>query len=331
MYTEKSIIRIDYDDQRSKAALAAEEKLFAHYGLNYRAHLVEMGEPDLRIRVLEVGSGRPVLMVPGGAGDAWPLAPIMAELTGWRMIAINRPGGGLSDGIDHRQVDLRRLAVDTIRTVSGAFDLEVAPIVCNSMGGLWSAWYALDEPRRVTRMVQMGCPALALDTSAPMFMRLIGVPGLGQFLAPLLQPKEIDGALEMLKTQGSSPEEIGQLPRAAAEAAYHFYQLPTYQHTWKTLISAVTTVSGARPRYQLTSEQLRHIQQPVQFIWGDRDVFGGLETARRCASAVPNARLYEVSTGHLPFLDDPEQTGKVIRAFMAEEKTEKTAELATVP
>ena len=96
-----SITRINHEDPVSKAALSAEQRFFDHYGLDYQSHIVEMDDPHLRLRVLEVGEGPPLLMVPGGAGDAFIFAPIMAELSGWRMIAINRPGAGLSDGVDH--------------------------------------------------------------------------------------------------------------------------------------------------------------------------------------------------------------------------------------
>lgn len=199
-------------------------------------------------------------MVTGGTGDAWYYASLMAELKGWRMIAINRPGSGLSDGIDFRQVNVRHLAVNTLRSVADAFGLDRVPIVCNSMGGLWSMWYALDHPERVSRMAQMGCPALILDTSAPLFMRLLGVPGVNRLIAPMMQSKDIDSALDFLTAQGSSREAIDKVPRVVAEATYHFSHLPTYLDTWKTLISAVATISGAKPAYQLGADQLQHIQ-----------------------------------------------------------------------
>lgn len=319
MKDNPTITRIDHDDPRSVAALKAEQRLFAHYGLDYNVHFVEMKEPDLRLRVLDVGKGRPVLMVPGGAGDVWPNAALMAELEGWRIIALNRPGSGMSDGVDHRQVDLRRLAVNTIQSVADAFELDQVTIICNSMGGLWSTWFTLENPERVSRMVQMGCPALVLDTSAPFFMRLIGVPGINRFIAPLMQPKDADTALDFLQTQGSNQEEIDRLPRVAAEAAYHFYQLPTYLDTWKTLISAVATLTGARSKYQLRADQLERVQQPVQFVWGERDVFGDLDVARQVTQIMPNAKLQEMDTGHIPFLDNPEKTGQVIGEFLVHE------------
>jgi 2-hydroxy-6-oxonona-2,4-dienedioate hydrolase len=319
MNNNLTITRINHDDPRSKATLEAEQRLFAHYGLSYKLHFVEMNEPDLRVRVLEVGQGPPLLMVPGGSGDAWIFAALMAELKGWRIIALNRPGGGLSDGLDHRQVDVRQLAVNTIRSVADAFGLEHAPIVCNSMGGLWSLWYALKYPERVSKMAHMGCPALILNTSAPFFMRLLGVPGINNLIAPTMQPKNIDQALDGLRFQGSSQEDIDRMPKEAAEAAYHFFHLPTYLDTWKTLVSAVATVSGGNPKYQLGVDELQRVQQPVQFVWGENDPFGNLDVARQVVNIMPNARLHEMRTGHLPFLDQPQACGGVIREFLSEE------------
>jgi pimeloyl-ACP methyl ester carboxylesterase len=318
MTKQPTITRINLEDPRTKAALDTERRLFAHYDLDYKSHFVEMSQPDLRLRVLEVGSGEPLLMVPGGTGDAMFFAAIMAELKGWRMIAINRPGGGLSDGVDHRQVNVRQLAVDTVRTVADEFGLDRVPIVCNSMGGLWSFWYALEYPERVSKMVQMGCPALILNTSAPFFMRLLSVPGINRFIASSMQPKSIETALEGLRFQGSSQEDINRMPPIAAEAVYHFFNLPTFLDSWKSLVAAVATLTGAQHRYQLGAEQLKHVQQPVHFIWGPNDPFGDLAVARQATGVIPQATLHEMPVGHLPFLDKPEETGRVIRGFLEE-------------
>lgn len=314
-----TITRIDHNDPRSQAALDAERKLFARYGLNYKVHFVELQDPTLRVRVLEVGEGRPLLMIPGGSGEAVFYAALAAELKGWRMIIVNRPGGGLSDGIDHRQVNLRQFAVKTLTSVMDAFDVQRVPVVCNSMGGLWGLWLALDAPQRVSRMVQMGCPALILDTSAPFFMRLLSVPVINQLIAPKMQPQSMDNALHGLRIQGSRDEDIAAMPKEAEQVAFHFFNLPTYIETWRTLISAVAGISGARPKYQMRADELARVRQPVQFIWGDNDPFGGLDVARRATSFVPNAKLHEMQAGHLPFLDKPQETGRVVREFLSKD------------
>lgn len=327
MDDQRIITRINHQDPRCRAAVAAEQQLFDYYGLDYRVHFVDMEEPNLRLRVLEVGEGRPLLMMPGGTGDAAMFAALMAELPGWRMIAVNRPGGGMSDGVDHRQVDLRQLAVNTMRAVAEAFDLGRVPIICNSMGGLWSFWYTMAHPERVSRMVQMGCPALALDTSAPFFMRLLGVPVINNFIAPNMQPDNVESALEGLRFQGSSQEDIDRMPRVLANGTYRFFNLPTYLDTWKTLIAAVTTIRGATTKYILGPEALEQVQCPVQFIWGDKDPFGGIAVARLMVEIMPNARLHEMQTGHLPFLDKPKETGRIIKSFLAEEVEKEAAHM----
>lgn len=319
MNKSEYISQINHNDPRCKAAVTAEQKLFDYYGLDYQVHLVEMDKPNLLLRVLEVGKGRPLLMVPGGSGDVAMFAPLMAELSGWRIIAINRPGGGMSDGIDHRQVDLRQLAVNTIRTVADAFNLEHVPIICNSMGGLWSFWYTMTHPERVSGMVQMGCPALALDTSAPFFMRLLGVPIINSLIAPVMQPKNVESALVGLRSQGSSQEDINRLPPVFAEGTYHFFNLPTYLETWKTLVAAVTSATGANPNYKLGADALKQIQCPVQFIWGSNDPFGALDVAHNIVDIMPNAQLHEMQVGHLPFIDQPKETGRIINQFLAKE------------
>lgn len=311
------ITRIDLEEERSQAALAAEQRLFAHYNLNYKVHFVELEEPNLRVRVLEVGEGPPLMLVPGGSGDAGLGAGLMAALKGWRFIAINRPGGGLSDSIDNRQIDQRRLATDTLNTVADAFGLQGVPVLGGSMGGSWAFWYALDKPKRVSKMIQLGCPGLILNTSTPFFMRLLGVPGINRLIVKNLQPNSPEQALDGLRFQGSSKEDIKRMPNVLGEAAYHYFQLPTYLDTWTTLISAITTLSGANPKYQLGADELQNVQQPVLFLWGENDPFGDLDVAHQVAQAVPGAELQVMKTGHLPLFDQPDECGRLIGEFLS--------------
>lgn len=312
-----AVTHVDLNSPVSTAALAAEARLFAHYGVPYRSHVVALDAPRLRLRVLEIGSGVPVLVVPGGSGDAWQFAPLAAALKGYRLIAVNRPGGGLSDAVDHRDVDMRELAVRVVSTVMEAFDLGRADIIANSMGGLWALWFALARPERVARMVQLGCPALFLGSSAPLFMRLITVPLLTKAVQAGMRPRSVEAALDGLRFQGTRPETIAAMPRPLAEATYRFFNLPTFGPTWFTLISAAATVFGARRAYQFGAEEAGRVSCPVQFLWGERDPFGGLPLAQRAVELMPDARLHAMNAGHLPFLDAPRECADVIAAFLS--------------
>lgn len=94
-------VPIDQDDPRVIAARQAERRLYDYYELEPAHHPVALPRLGLRVRLTEVGSGPPVLVVPGNTGDGFPFAPLLAHLPGRRVIVLNRPGDGLSEGMDH--------------------------------------------------------------------------------------------------------------------------------------------------------------------------------------------------------------------------------------
>lgn len=309
-------IKISPDDPQSKAALEVEQRLLDHYGLQGRTDYVELKQTPIRVRVLEVGSGRPIVVMLGGAGEGYPFFALAAQLKDWKWIIINRPGAGLSDFVDHRQVDLRQLAIDTFGSVMDASGLDSAPFVCNSMGGSWGFWFALAQPRRVAQMVQLGCPALMFNTSPPFMIRLMSIPMLNRQLVNFMVPKNPGVALEFMKIMGSSEEVIKAQPPLANEAAYIFAQVPTYRDAWYTLLEAVYTLVGTKARYQFGEESLARIETPVLLIWGNNDPVVHLNVAHKVAKIIPKARLCEVSSGHLPYMDQPETCARLIQEFL---------------
>src|SRR6266853_2016988 len=40
-----------------------------------------------------------------------------------------------------------------------------------------------------------------------------------------------------------------------------------------------------------------------------------IDAARRAVELMPNARLHEMNAGHLPFLDDPTECGRIVKEF----------------
>jgi pimeloyl-ACP methyl ester carboxylesterase len=156
----------------SRAFRVAEQRAAEGYGLALSEQYLEIGSPVGRARVIEAGGGPPVLFVHGGGGFAAHWLPLMARLSGRRMIAVDRPGCGLTDEFRYTGTsDVRQHAVTFLSGVADALDLDAMDIVANSMGGLWSLWFALDRPERVRSLALLGCPALAAGTSAPALMQ----------------------------------------------------------------------------------------------------------------------------------------------------------------
>src|SRR6185437_7581523 len=142
---------------------AAEQALFREVGLDYEVRWVEIPSLGIKARVLEAGEGKPLVFVHGGAAFAGNWAQLMARLKNRRMLAVDRPGFGLTPFVDHRR-GLREMATSFMTVLLDGLGLDRADFVANSMGGLWTFWLALKQPERVQTMAQLGSPALVEGT-----------------------------------------------------------------------------------------------------------------------------------------------------------------------
>jgi 2-hydroxy-6-oxonona-2,4-dienedioate hydrolase len=284
----------------------AERKLFAEVGVQFEVRWVDIPALGIKSRVLEAGSGEPLLLVHGGGGFAAGWAPLMARLRGRRLLAVDRPGHGLSGFADHRH-GLRRIATDFMKGVLDGLGLERTDVAANSMGGLWTFWLALAEPRRVARIAQLGSPALVPGTKPPLPMRLLSVPGLNRLVlhgpgpAPLVR-------------MGEDPN---LAPAALAATFAAAQRLPDFDEAWLSLLEAC--LSLGEPKIRISADELARVEQPTLLIWGDRDPFGGFEVARQTAASLPSARLVELrGEGHLPWIGMPDRCATEVMAFLAE-------------
>ena len=300
------------------AARTAEQELWRFYGLNVRQSFIEAGTPRGRVRVLECGdtSGQPLVFVQGGLGEAWGWAPLIAKLADFRCITLDRPGGGFSDSVDFLKVDLRRLAVDVLRALLDAADVQQAAFVANSMGGWWTFQLAMGGPARVSRMVMIGCPAVLLDTSAPLPMRIMSIPLLNRALVRMMVPSSVARARDLPAFLGHPPEVGQRWPQCEAEVAYRFGKLHNFQQSWRTLLPLFLRPWGTNPRMQITPDELRGIAHPTLFIWGEHDPFGPVDAGRRAAALMKDARLEVAGIGHLPWWDDADVCARLVREFV---------------
>ncbi|HEX7796134.1 MAG TPA: alpha/beta hydrolase [Vicinamibacterales bacterium] len=303
------------------AARHAEQRLWQHFGLTVAERFIDVPSFQVRVRLLECGSpsGRPLVFVHGGLGEGWDWSAMMAKLAEFRCITLDRPGSGLSDPVNFLEVDVRQLAVDVLRGVLDASGLKRAAFVANSMGGWWTFQAAMRMPTRITRMVMLGCPAVILNTSAPLPMRLISVPMLGRGLVRLIAPTSAAKARTSPSFLGH-PAEVGlRWSEAEAEAAYRFGNLPNAQHSWLTLLGRFLRPWGPSAEMRITAKELQGVAQPTLFIWGTKDPFGSAEVGRTATTLMPNAKLVIAGIGHLPWWDDLDECVRLTRDFVQQD------------
>lgn len=316
MKSNKSLI-LNREDTYVLASQKAEQKLYSYYGLETKDYYIHLVKADVKIRVTEIGTGDTIILVPGNTGDAFPLIPLMAELKGKRIIAINRPGGGLSDGMDYGKVDFRELAIETIETVMNTFQIASAPLMGHSIGGHWCQWFAMDRPERVIALVLLGVPGNIISTCPPLALRILSVHGINSILYKYAISGKKEKALKGLKVMGHSGETLRKLPEAMAECYYYFQQLPNYKKSSLSMMERINRPWGSNARIQIRENELRSIKQPVLYLWGTNDPFGSIAAGRYIAGCVKNALFHEVqNAGHLPWLDKAQECGAQTLEFL---------------
>lgn len=311
------VFPLDTGDSRIESARRAERQVYEYYGVEFTEHYVTVAELGLQMRVVEVGTGPPAVLITGGNGVGLEWAPLLPELSGHTLYVMDRPGAGFSDGIDHRTLPFREQAISTTEALFDHFGLDTAPIVGNSIGGHWAIRFALEQPARVSSIALLGCPGFYPGTSAPLPLRVGSVPVVGTFLfRRFIQADDADGARDNWEFLGQSRETIERLPEEYAEGWYRMQNLPHAELAWVSLLQSVVRIRGAVPAVALTPEDLRNVAVPVLLVWGSGDTFGSVEQGRRGAKYIPDAAFHEVGVGHLPWLDEPAVCGELIREFI---------------
>jgi pimeloyl-ACP methyl ester carboxylesterase len=303
-------------ERNVEVAREAERAVWSEAGVAIKERVIPAGKR--RVRIVECGNpaGKPLLLLQGGLGEAFGWAGLMARLSEFRCISLDRPGGGFSDGVDFTQLDPRQLAVEVVDAVLDAAGVDQATLVANSMGGWWAFQFALARPQRVSRLVLLGCPAVLVGTSAPLPMRLMSLPLIGPRMVSLMVPANQDKARTIPAVLGH-PKDLGRGWSAAqAEAVYRFGNLPAFRTSWRTLLRRFLTLTGPHPEMQITAEQLKQVTQPTLFLWGSQDPFGNITAGRAAASHMTNARVEPVGVGHLPWWDEPEACSRIVREFV---------------
>lgn len=297
----------------------AQTRLLQRYGVDAESQFIEIATVEGRVHVLRSGAGPPVVMVPGFADPAAMWAPLMAELEGFTLYAVDRPCFGLTGNAEHTTATFRGLAVAFLEQVLDALKIDRPLFVGNSIGSTWSTWLALDRPDRVAAMVHAGCPAFWLDTSAPLPLRLLSLPLLGRFIMAISPPSPRQ--MEAFGKQVAG-EDLSQFPELR-DLLVAAQKLPGAQGSILGLLRAVVRLRGARSEMVLTAQQLAQIRQPVLLIWGSRDAFGPPSVGEAAASMIPHATLHVVpEAGHVPWVGHPTEVAAAAVPFLRRQGTQ---------
>ena len=291
----------------------AERVLWAVYGLEPREHLVEVPEFRCRIRVLEVGSGRPVVFVPGtgGTGPYW--APLVQELSGFRCLLVDRPGWGPSDPIDYRGHGLADVSATVLGAVQASLAAPTVDVIGASVGNLWGLGLAARRPSAVRRIVLLGGGPWR-EVPIPTFFRVLASP-LGAIIVRL--PLSKAATASQIRAIGHGPSlDAGRLDQFLAWRVSLTRETPSMRHE-RAMVQAYLGGRAWRSGFIPTDAELASVRHPVRMLFGTEDPTGTPAIWERFVALLPNASLDLVEgAGHMVWWDDPERVGGSVREFL---------------
>ena len=300
-----------------------ERAAYEHFGLAIREETLAIHTRigDIDVRVLHTGSedsqAPPILMLHGVGSFSVLAVEVMSYLADRRIVVLAWPGHGLSGPCavpgPHA---LRGLAVSVIEGVLDDLGIPVVDVVAHSLGGQFSVYAALDLPRRIRRIVFLGCPGGAFAGAKPILpMMLLGVPQVGR---RLLSSQVTPERFARFNDIANGPNAGAHLPEAVLEACYYLTCRPSYGPSVATYFQALVQGTRLRPAMVVPPEDLERIAQPVLMAWGDLDAFMPPGVAADSIVALRDHRLVRLrGAGHAPWLDEPELVGAAVASHLA--------------
>ena len=300
-----------------RAYREVEQRFWDWAGLRPSERRIRLPRLGVEVRVQEVGEGEPILYLHGGpnAGTTW--VPLVAELGGFRSLLLDRPGTGLSAPLRIDADNLVAVAEVLVADALDALDLDRAHLVASSFGGFVALRSAAATPERISRMVQMACPAGAPGMGLPAFMKAMITPGLGRLIAAL--PPNERAARSIFRQIGHGASlDADRIPQLLFDWYLALQRHTDTMRSESALICSLASLRGGwDPALALPDEVLARVAAPTTFLWGRDDAFGGEEVARRLVAAMPDARLeLWPDAGHLPWLDDPARAARAVESFL---------------
>jgi pimeloyl-ACP methyl ester carboxylesterase len=242
------------------------------------------------------GDGHPILFIHGFPFDRTMWRPLMATLTGWRRIAPDLRGLGLSDVPE--SYSMAEYA-DDLAALMDALHVPQAVVCGLSMGGYVAFELLRRHSARVRALILTATRAEADDEA--------GKQRRGDMIA-------------LVERQGPAVLAEVLLPQLLAPA--NLTAMPHVTEHLRTMIagSPVKGVVGAlramRDRADATP-LLRKIEVPTLVIAGRDDQLIPPAASRQLADAIPGALFTLIpDAGHLCPLEQPVTTTKVIAEFL---------------
>ncbi|HVS48210.1 MAG TPA: alpha/beta fold hydrolase [Candidatus Dormibacteraeota bacterium] len=284
-----------------------------------RSGFIELG--SLRVHDTCGGRGSPVLFIHGLGSSGYIEWRFNLEATAdrHRVYAPDLPGFGRTEkpraryGIPYFTRFIERYM--------DARGLRSAAVVGSSLGGRIALELALDNPRRVNKLVLVNSLGLGRP-NVHVSYGLITIPRLGEAVmnvardalhwAPSRMIRRVAGRLS-----GASNDLNRTMDDAYLDNLRELYSTQGYHDAYLATVRSLVTPRAVFGGQHDVTKRLGELKVPVQLIWGADDPLFPVAHATRAHALIPHSRLAVIEgAGHTPQAERPEEFNRVLRKFL---------------
>jgi pimeloyl-ACP methyl ester carboxylesterase len=303
------------ENRRISRYRMAERALWEHYRLQPTERFFNLGKAGTRIRVVEVGSGPPVLFAHGTVGSAPAFAPLISQLPDFRCLLFDRPGFALSSPVSYETASFGGTIADLQRQLLDALGIPMVDVVGHSIGGLFALRLARNYPARVRRIVLLGGGPMIDAAGVPPIIRLVASP-LGGIMVKLMATRIVTRGMIRANGHGGSLAD-GRIPQAWVDWRTSVTRDTNSMRHERAMVQALVEGDAYRPGVTLVESELRAIAHPTLMLYGMADPSGSQVVWRRLIDAMPNAQLQVIEgAGHMVWLDQPGRVATETASFL---------------
>ncbi len=290
--------------------LETRQQLFNAAGIQPEALTVKTNGPVKNVHFLKVGSGMPLILLHGGGNSSSEWLNILKPLSeNFLLYVVDRPGSGLTDSFNYKNVDVGQHGVEFIQSFMDAVHLQQASFLAQSMGAFFAINFAIEYPERTDKLICIGAPA-GMNYYIPAPLRLMGTPILNRLLInTVFKPsaRNVKKLYERLFVV-----DVSEIQDIYFEHISYHQLLKGWAGSFFSLLGNVLTLRGWKNKYYI-GDKLGRLKVPVNFIWGENDAFEHPETGVAKAKSISGYRFEVVkNAGHCPWFDNREQCVNLI-------------------
>ncbi len=258
----------------------------------------------MSVHYRDEGGGPVLLLLHGTAASlhTWDAWTDMLK-SDFRVVRLDLPAFGLTGPSPDHDYRIATYA-DFLDAFCEQLDIDSAYVAGNSLGGRIAATFAMNYPKRVSRLILIDASGMPIPDNKPISMafQLAQTPVVNKLLT-VITPKSLHrkSLLEVYADDSLVDDKLVD----------RYFEMMLRAGNREAFVARANSVN---PPF---GDELTSLEIPVLILWGEDDTWIPVADAHKFDRLIPNSKLIIYpDAGHVPMEEIPQKTAEDARGFL---------------